>query len=233
MEAEDVRCKRNEHGTKGSRQTNYDMSHSIVLFRKYLRTKSKYIKVGKTNKEESDVMKRKGSPPLTPLTINFSRLLQSHMLPQTRSGKEIKTSSCSGRDENTSKAQLTIFYSGIVNVYDDVPTDKAQAIMVLAGESCLPKPVTEEAKTSLGRSDNITECSNSCKLQAVDLPLARKISVQHFLQKRRSRIVSNSPYAGAPVNCCRNNGNTERKRTEHRISMQNNPRQCTFCTLNY
>ncbi|KAL4319401.1 hypothetical protein GQ457_18G019960 [Hibiscus cannabinus] len=178
MEAEDVTCKRNEHGTKGSRQTN-DMSHSIVLFGKYLRTKSENIKVGKTNKEESDVMNRKVS----------SNLL------------------------TTLKNATTYMF-------------QAQAIMVMAGESCLSKPVTEEAKTSLGRSDNITECSNSCKLQAFcypisDLPLARKISVHHFLQKRRSRIVSNSPYAGAPVNCCRNNGDTERKKTELRISMQN------------
>ncbi|KAH9299636.1 hypothetical protein KI387_031318, partial [Taxus chinensis] len=35
--------------------------------------------------------------------------------------------------EKPAGAQLTIFYAGSVNVYDDIPADKAQAIMFMAG----------------------------------------------------------------------------------------------------
>ncbi|XP_065865062.1 protein TIFY 11d [Euphorbia lathyris] len=70
----------------------------------------------------------------------------------------------------TTPPQMTIFYAGKVIVFDDIPAEKAKEIMAFANTA----PAQE--------------------LNFLDLPIARRASLQRFFEKRRDRVTARAPY---------------------------------------
>ncbi|TMW87899.1 hypothetical protein EJD97_019299 [Solanum chilense] len=82
--------------------------------------------------------------------------------------------------------QLTIFYAGIVHVYDNISVQKAESIMNLASENCNAKEIKPTQKSQVPH--------HVYKFQA-ELPIARRKSLKRFFEKRHNRITSKQPYA--------------------------------------
>ncbi|CAN6283101.1 unnamed protein product [Urochloa humidicola] len=98
------------------------------------------------------------------------------------------------RQEEQAKAPLTIMYEGRVLVFEDFPADKAEELMRMAGSG-------SSATTAQNKGEQPAVQEKPAALP--DLPIARKASLQRFLQKRKHRISTTEPYnkvtAASPV----------------------------------
>lgn len=101
--------------------------------------------------------------------------------------------------------QMTIFFGGKIVVFDNFPVEKANELMIMAKNSCPPPnpiPLIESSPTVLPQpstSDPATSPAaaaeqSSLKPSASDLPIARRVSLNRFLEKRKDRITSKAPY---------------------------------------
>ncbi|XWS18794.1 hypothetical protein CRYUN_Cryun32bG0075500 [Craigia yunnanensis] len=119
-------------------------------------------------------------------------------------------------------AQLTIFFSGQVLVYDDFPADKFKDIMALASQGCstarsgvVADSGTEKVNSNIDKIDlsnsdipdlNVASTTANSPAQdssverrqyggsAADLRIARRNSLHKFFEKRKDRAAARAPY---------------------------------------
>ncbi|KAL8102714.1 protein TIFY 10A-like [Apium graveolens] len=91
-------------------------------------------------------------------------------------------------------AQMTIFYGGQVVVFNDLSSEKAKEIMMLASKACssLKQPEVAVSPKVVG-ANSLVEAIRPQPIVS-DLPIARKASLTRFLEKRKDRITARAPY---------------------------------------
>ncbi|XP_030539228.1 protein TIFY 10b-like [Rhodamnia argentea] len=209
-----------DHGDiKTELKLTNEASHGVYPYSTNMAAKAptKKITKAKTDAERPGSSRQPLLPPQFGCNgPRHATLLERELFPQMRN---TQTSDC-----NSATSQLTIFYAGTVNVYNDVPVDKAQAIMLLAGESSLTKPVVAKSADIIRKIPLHPQqigLPSICKLQG-DIPMARKNSLCLFLQKRHDRITNKNP------NCSSGRRHQEMEpREEEGSSASRNNRHCS------
>jgi len=75
-----------------------------------------------------------------------------------------------------------------VLVFEDFPADKAEELMQLAGSGTSAAPRNKEAPAAEQQQKPAAANQSAAAAAALpDLPIARKASLQRFLQKRKHR----------------------------------------------
>lgn len=190
-------------GSKKLRRKSISGSKNFLVFRKNvvsenkqrLKMKDKYS--ASSSRSSSSMTRRTGpSIPLVPAppgggSRRFS-FLERSLFPGIKPDAVIPIPSTT--EEQLKTSQLTIFYAGVINVYDDVPVNQAQAVMLLASQSSSSHPAIKDiAKADLVVKPVPRSQSPSLYKTREDdlhLPIARRQSLRRFLDKRRDRIMN-------------------------------------------
>ncbi|CAJ1940629.1 unnamed protein product [Sphenostylis stenocarpa] len=103
-----------------------------------------------------------------------------------------------------SPTKFTILYKGNMCIYEGIPAEKVREIMLIASASAksaemksgvpLTSLIPTRPSSPQGNSTNYANKSSICRLQD-EFPLARRQSLQRFLEKRRNRLANKGPYA--------------------------------------
>ncbi|XP_027917073.1 protein TIFY 3-like [Vigna unguiculata] len=99
--------------------------------------------------------------------------------------------------------KFTILYKGNMCVYEGIPAEKVREIMLIASVSAKSAEmksgvpwtslISKSASSLLGNSTDSAKKSSIRRLQD-EFPLARRQSLQRFLEKRRNRLANKAPY---------------------------------------
>lgn len=104
---------------------------------------------------------------------------------------------------NTTTPSMTIFYGGKVLVLNELPEDKAQEIMSLATRGTMSSSGSQaqtETQTLGGINPRVTHHLTQGHVLSQgasslsDFPIARRVSLHRFIEKRKHRIAANAPY---------------------------------------
>nr|AKN91656.1 BIG SEEDS 2 [Linum usitatissimum] len=139
---------------------------------------------------------RRHDPPLNDFpasnsALDFLHCPLNHLL--------LRMLSMSTGQVNEQHGQMTIFYCGKVNVYDDMPRDKARVILQLAAS---PVPLTQDGASDAsqpawpfpGQTEThgakAAQTSSALPFSSLQTegPASRKASVQRYLEKRKDRF---------------------------------------------